>query len=119
MTGEERPDHDEQMTVQGLEYKNDHAAYSWTSYYDDQCQIYLLEKQGSGQFLRKPKGYQVAIVNSEEWYSKDEPKWFDSSSKDKSRVIIKDDTKDKTSLEQLRRLYQANILIREELLAIQ
>ena len=58
------------------------------------------------------------MVNSEEWHSKDEPEWFNSSSKDENGVIVKDDSKEETSLEQLRRLHQANILVREELLAI-
>ena len=41
----------------------------------------------------------MAIVNSEEWHSKDEPRWFNSSSGSENRVIVKDDSKDKTSLD--------------------
>ena len=119
MVGEEYPNHDEWITVYELKNKNGHAAYSQISYYNDQCQVYLSEKQGSGQFPRELKSYQVAIVNSEEQYSKDKPKWFNSSSKSKNGVIVKNDSKEETSLEQLRRLHQANILVREELLVIQ
>ena len=117
MTGEELPNHSEQAIIQEL--KNDYKGYSQTAYYNNQCQVHLLEKQDSGWFPREPRSYQVALVNSEEWYSKDKPKQFNSSSRSKDGVIVEDDSKDETSLEQLRRLHQANILVREELLATQ
>ena len=41
----------------------------------------------------------MALVNSEEWYLEDEPKWFSLSSRSESRVIIKDNSKEETSLE--------------------
>ena len=115
MIGGELPDYSEQVTVQklGSNYNN----YLQTAYYNDQCQIHLLEKQGLGQFPREPRSHQVAIVNSEEWYSKDKPEQFNSSSKSENGVIVKDNSKEETSLEQLRRLHQANILVKEELLA--
>ena len=116
MTGEGPPNHNEWTVTQRLE--NTHGGYSWTAYYNDQCQIHLSEKQGSGWFPREPRSYQVAMVNSEEWHSEDKPKWFNSSSKSENGVIVKDNFKEETSLAQLRLLHQANILVREELLVI-
>lgn len=36
-----------------------HADYSWTVCYDDDCRIHLSEKEGSGWFPRKPRGQRV------------------------------------------------------------
>ena len=99
MTGEERPNYNKQVTVQKLENKSNYNSYLQTSYYNDYYQVHLLEKQGSGQFPRNPISHQVVIVNSEEQYSKDKPRQFNSSSKSENGVIIKDNSKEETSLE--------------------
>ena len=55
MIGEELPNHSEWAMIQEL--KNDYKGYSWTAYYNDQCQVHLLEKQDSGWFPREPRSY--------------------------------------------------------------
>ena len=53
------PKEDKQLNATQTKAKPNHATLSWTGCYDDDCYIYLSDKQGSGWFLKRPLGKQL------------------------------------------------------------
>ena len=50
------PKEDKQLNATQTKAKPNHATLSWTGCYDNNCYIYLSDKQGSGWFPKRPQG---------------------------------------------------------------
>ena len=64
---------DKQLIATQTKAKPDHATLSWTGCYYNDCYIYLLDKQGSGWFLKRPQGKQLNATGRQEDYDYNRP----------------------------------------------
>ena len=53
------PKEDKQLNATQTKAKPNHATLSWIGCYDNDCYIYLSDKQGSGWFPKQPRGKQL------------------------------------------------------------
>ena len=67
------PKENKQLNATQTKAKPDHAALSWTGCYDDNCYIYLSDKQGSGWFSKRPQGKQLNATGQQEGYDYNKP----------------------------------------------
>ena len=67
------PKEDKQLNATQTKAKASHATLSWTGCYDDDCYIHLSNKQGSGWFLKRPRGKQLNATGQQEGYDYNRP----------------------------------------------
>ena len=67
------PKKNKQLNATQTKAKPNHATLSWTGCYDNDCYIYLSNKQGSGWFPKRPRGKQLNKTGQQEGYDYNSP----------------------------------------------